>query len=109
MYPGSALTFVNAAPDVVRECVSPPQSVSSPIFKRLDVRKRLAQGIEPLSEIRKCVDTLKPGEGLAIRARFLLLPLIEKLRGENFSSCVDPWKPKLTHLARNSGALAGMN
>lgn len=62
----------------------------SPIFKRLDVRKRLAQGIEPLSEIRKRVDALKPGEGLAISAPFLPSPLIEKLRGENFSSRVEP-------------------
>ena len=61
-----------------------------PIFKRLDVRKLLAQGIEPFPTIRNRVDTLKPGEGLAVIAPFLPSPLIEKLRGENFNSRVEP-------------------
>lgn len=59
-------------------------------FKRLDVRKLLAKGIEPFPAIRKSVDTLKPGEGLAVIAPFLPSPLIEKLRGENFASRVEP-------------------
>ena len=59
-------------------------------FKRLDARKLLAQGIEPFPAIRKGVDALKPGEGLAVIAPFLPSPLIEKLRGENFASRVEP-------------------
>lgn len=59
-------------------------------FKRLDARKLLAQGIEPFPAIRKSVDALKPGEGLAVIAPFLPSPLIEKLRGENFASRVEP-------------------
>ncbi len=61
-----------------------------PTFKRLDVRKLLAQGIEPFPAIRNRVDTLKHGEGLAVIAPFLPSPLIEKLRGENFNSRVEP-------------------
>ena len=61
-----------------------------PTFKRLDVRKLLAQGIEPFPAIRNRVDTLKAGEGLAVIAPFLPSPLIEKLRGENFNSRVEP-------------------
>ena len=61
-----------------------------PTFKRLDVRKLLAQGIEPFPAIRNRVDTLKEGEGLAVIAPFLPSPLIEKLRGENFNSRVEP-------------------
>jgi hypothetical protein len=34
-------------------------------FKQLDVRKFLAQGIEPLPEIRQRVAALAPGDGLA--------------------------------------------
>jgi uncharacterized protein (DUF2249 family) len=64
--------------------------MSAPIFLRLDVRKRLAQGIEPMPEIRSRVDALRPGEGLAVVAPFLPSPLIEKLRGENFSSRAEP-------------------
>ena len=59
-------------------------------FKRLDVRKMLAEGVEPFHAIRKCVDALKPHEGIAIIAPFLPSPLIEKLRGENFESRVEP-------------------
>lgn len=59
-------------------------------FKHLDARKLLAQGIEPFPAIRKSVDALKPGEGLAVTAPFLPSPLIEKLRGECFSTRVEP-------------------
>jgi len=58
----------------------------TPNFRRLDVRKLLSQGIEPFPAIRKRVDSLKPGEGLAVIAPFLPSPLIEKLRSENFYS-----------------------
>ena len=64
--------------------------MSNPNFKRLDVRKLLAQGIEPFPAIRKRVDTLKACEGLAVIAPFLPSPLIEKLRSENFNSRVEP-------------------
>lgn len=64
---------------------------SKPVtFKRLDVRKLLQKGADPLSEIRKRVDALKPGEGLAIISPFLPSPLIEKLRSEGFSYRVEP-------------------
>ncbi len=59
-------------------------------FKRFDVRKLLAQGTEPFPEIRKRVDTLKVGEGLAVIAPFLPSPLIEKLRSEGYASRVEP-------------------
>ena len=65
-------------------------SPKPPNFKRFDVRKLLRDGTEPLPEIRKRVDALKTGEGLAIIAPFLPSPLIEKLRSENFSSRVEP-------------------
>jgi uncharacterized protein (DUF2249 family) len=61
-----------------------------PHFKRFDVRKLLAQGIEPYPEIRKRVNALKPGEGLAVIAPFLPSPLIEKLRSEGYTSRVEP-------------------
>jgi uncharacterized protein (DUF2249 family) len=59
-------------------------------FKRFDVRKLLAQGVEPFPEIRKRVDALKTGEGLAVFAPFLPSPLIEKLRSEGYSSRAEP-------------------
>ena len=58
-------------------------------FKRFDVRKLLADGIDPLTEIRKRVAGLKPNEGLIIVAPFLPAPLIELLRGEGFGSRVE--------------------
>ena len=61
-----------------------------PTFKRLDVRKLLARGIEPFPAIRNRVDALKTGEGLAVIAPFLPSPLIEKLRSENFASRAEP-------------------
>lgn len=64
--------------------------MTSPKFKRLDVRKMLAAGVEPFPEIRRRVDSLKPHEGLAVIAPFLPSPLIEKLRGERFESRVEP-------------------
>lgn len=64
--------------------------MSPTTFKRIDARKLLAEGIEPFPEIRKRVDALKAGEGLAVTAPFLPSPLIEKLRGENFHSRVEP-------------------
>jgi uncharacterized protein (DUF2249 family) len=62
----------------------------SPKYKRLDVRKLLSQGAEVFPVIRKRVDALKPGEGLAVIAPFLPSPLIEKLRSENFASRAEP-------------------
>jgi hypothetical protein len=61
-----------------------------PQFKRFDVRKLLAEGIEPFPEIRKRVDALKPAEGLAVIAPFLPSPLIEKLRSEGFTARAEP-------------------
>ncbi len=64
--------------------------MSQPTFKRFDVRKLIAQGTEPFSEIRKRVDALKPGEGLAVIAPFLPAPLLEKLRSEGFATRAEP-------------------
>lgn len=64
--------------------------MSPPTFRRLDVRKLLAQGTEPFPEIRRRVDALASGEGLAVIAPFLPSPLIEKLRSEDFESRVEP-------------------
>jgi uncharacterized protein (DUF2249 family) len=60
------------------------------IFKRLDVRKLIVRGIEPFSEIRRRVDALSVGEGLAVISPFLPSPLIEKLQSENFASRAEP-------------------
>jgi uncharacterized protein (DUF2249 family) len=87
--PGS-LTHLKARARAPVENVGVPPRMSLPVFKRLDARKLLARGIEPFPEIRKCVDALKTGEGLAVIAPFLPSPLIEKLRGENFHSRVEP-------------------
>jgi uncharacterized protein (DUF2249 family) len=64
--------------------------VKPPEFKRLDVRKLLARGIEPFPAIRKSVDALQSGEGLAVVAPFLPSPLIERLGAEGFKSRVEP-------------------
>ena len=84
------LTHVNARAEHRGEhdCNNP--AMSPPTFKRLDIRKLLAQGIEPLQAIRKRVNALKAGEGLAVIAPFLPSPLIEKLRSEDFSSRAEP-------------------
>ena len=58
-------------------------------FKRFDVRRLLAQGVEPFSEIRKRVDALGPDEGLTLIAPFLPSPLIEKLAAEGFRSRIE--------------------
>jgi hypothetical protein len=58
-------------------------------FKKFDVRRLLADGIDPFSEIRKRVDALRPNEGLALIAPFLPSPLIEKLSTEGFHSRVE--------------------
>ena len=58
-------------------------------FKRFDVRKLLAEGLEPLPAIRKKVDGPREGDGLAIIAPFMPAPLIEKLRSEGFQSRVE--------------------
>ncbi len=60
------------------------------IFKPLDARKLIVQGIEPFSEIRRRVDALNIGEGLAVITPFLPSPLIEKLKSENFASRAEP-------------------
>ena len=60
-----------------------------PPFKRLDVRRLLARGIEPLPEVLRCAARLKPGQKLIVVAPFLPSPLIEKLRAERFSASVE--------------------
>ena len=58
-------------------------------FKRFDVRPLLKRGAEPLSEILKRVQALKPEEGMIIIAPFLPSPLIELLGSEGFASKVE--------------------
>ena len=58
-------------------------------FKRFDVRRLLQRGVEPLAEILKRVQALKPEQGLMIVAPFLPSPLIELLGSEGFSSKVE--------------------
>lgn len=58
-------------------------------FQRLDVRRLLRAGREPLPEIRARVDSLPTGKGLVIIAPFLPAPLIERLGGEGFASKVE--------------------
>lgn len=58
-------------------------------FKRFDVREMLSRGVEPLPEVRKRVNALKPDEGLIVVAPFLPSPLIELLSGEGFESKVE--------------------
>jgi uncharacterized protein (DUF2249 family) len=55
-------------------------------FKKVDVRKLMKEGIEPLPHIRKSVDSLKRGQGLAVVAPFLPSPLIELLKSEKFET-----------------------
>jgi hypothetical protein len=59
-------------------------------FKKFDVRPMLQKGGEPLPEIVKRVESLKPDEGLIVVAPFLPSPLIEKLGSEGFESKVEP-------------------
>jgi len=58
-------------------------------FQSLDVRPGLARGVEPYAEIRRRIDALTPGRGVAIVAPFLPAPLIEKLKSEGFLSRVE--------------------
>ena len=58
-------------------------------FKRFDVRPLLNRGAEPLPEILKRVQALKPDDGLIILAPFLPSPLIELLGSQGFASKVE--------------------
>ena len=58
-------------------------------FKKFDIRRLLANGVEPFPEIRRRIDALGLNEGLTIIAPFLPSPLIEKLSSEGFCSRVE--------------------
>lgn len=58
-------------------------------FKRFDVRPLLQRGGEPLPEILRRVEALKPGAGLIVIAPFLPSPLIELLGNKGFRSKVE--------------------
>ena len=75
----------------------------SVIFKKLDVRRLIANGLEPFPEVRKRIDALQPNEGLTVVAPFLPSPLIEKLSGEGFKSRVEhqPNGSWVTHFWRD--------
>jgi uncharacterized protein (DUF2249 family) len=72
-------------------------------FKKFDVRRLLANGLEPLPEIRKRIDALQPGQGLTLIAPFLPSPLIEKLASEGFQSRVEhqPSGSWVVHFSRD--------
>ncbi len=53
-------------------------------YKRIDVRKLLAEGTEPFMPIQKMLASLQEGEGLEVVAPFLPSPFIEKLKSEGF-------------------------
>lgn len=74
-------------------------------FRKFDVRRLLASGVEPLPEIRKHVAALRPNEGLTIIAPFLPSPLIEKLASEGFRSRVEhqPDGAWVVHFSRDEG------
>ena len=59
------------------------------VFKKFDVRRLLAKGIEPLPEIRKRVSALAANEGITIVAPFLPSPLIELLKSEGFQARIE--------------------
>lgn len=59
-------------------------------FQRLDIRKLIAAGREPLPAIRSRVNNLTPGQGLVVIAPFLPSPLIELLQSEGFLSRIEP-------------------
>lgn len=63
--------------------------ISSPKFKRFDVRSLISNGIEPFQEILQRVAQLKSGEGLIVIAPFLPSPLIENLGAQGFHSKVE--------------------
>jgi len=52
----------------------------------LDVRNLLASGIDPYPEIKRCVDTLVPGQAFTVITPFLPAPLIERLKGAGYST-----------------------
>jgi hypothetical protein len=58
-------------------------------FNRFDVRPLLKRGGEPLPEILKRVQALKPEAGLIIIAPFLPSPLIELLGSQGFAAKVE--------------------
>jgi hypothetical protein len=55
-------------------------------FTRFDVRPLLKSGMEPLSEILRRVEKLKPDEGIILVAPFLPSPLIELLGSRGYTS-----------------------
>ncbi len=71
--------------------------MSATKFKILDVRAVLAQGGEPLPEIRARVEALIAGQGLTVIAPFVPAPLIELLKSEGFQFAMEH---------RNDGAWA---
>ena len=58
-------------------------------FKRFDARPLLKRGDEPLPEILRRIQALKPDQGLIVIAPFLPSPLIELLGGQGFASKIE--------------------
>jgi len=59
-------------------------------FQRLDIRRVIAAGREPLPAIRSRIHALTQGQGLVVIAPFLPSPLIELLQSEGYLSRVEP-------------------
>lgn len=53
------------------------------------MRRLRAEGREPLPEIRRCIEQLKPHEGLEITAPFIPSPLIELLGSEGYEHSLE--------------------
>jgi len=58
-------------------------------FRRLDVRRLLARGIEPLPPVPKPLAAPQDREGFRPPAPFLPSPLIELLGGQGFASKIE--------------------
>jgi hypothetical protein len=84
--PGARMVRVADAPNPSTTVIMPPLRK----FKKFDVRRLLEKAKEPLPEIVRRVQGLRPDEGLIILAPFLPSPLIEKLRSEGFESKLEP-------------------
>jgi hypothetical protein len=84
--PGVSMVKAQNTPNALTQLSMPPLSK----FKKFDVRPLLEKGREPLPEILKRIEALKPEEGLILIAPFLPSPLIERLGSEGFESKVEP-------------------
>ena len=64
------------------DAVNTPEEIQR--YRRLDVRRMIARGEEPLARIRETLSRLESAEGLELHAPFLPTPLIERLSSEGY-------------------------